>query len=92
MNRLVIYFIFFLIAALITFLTKFYTYELPPTFLIIPGGDHLGVGLAGYPLWYQTQDSFKNIVIGHLLIDLFFWFGIVVMAAKAWDLVTNSKK
>jgi hypothetical protein len=92
MNRLVVYLSYFFLAVLITYLTSFYVYEIRATTLFIGNVEPLNYGVSGYPIYFQYKDDTNDLVIGHVLIDLFFWFGIVVMTSKAWDLLKAKRK
>ncbi|MEX0616268.1 MAG: hypothetical protein WD231_00480 [Candidatus Woykebacteria bacterium] len=105
MRRLLIYTVFLVIAVVITVATTVLQSRPYPT-QQIPDADFLYV--SGYPLHYlitgfagfEEKLQFPNpnfawkteILWGHLAIDILFWFLIIVMLAKAWDLVKQSEK
>ncbi|MDP2670983.1 MAG: hypothetical protein Q8P13_00760 [bacterium] len=85
MKRLKIYLLFLVIALVITFLTSFYKYQLPATSVFSgSNGSNIDILVAGFPLHFLSYT--KEIFLGNLVIDIFFWFSLVTMAAKAWDL------
>src|SRR3972149_1048708 len=101
MKRLLTYIIFLVISIVITVGTTVVFQSKPYPTSQIPDADYLYV--SGYPLHYLIngfagyEEKLQNAapgfawktewILGNLAIDILFWFLIVVMLAKAWDLV-----
>ena len=93
MKRLLIYFIFLVISGVLTFATTIVGYHTPET-IVVSASDSIPLDVAGFPLYYFIGSTSNTTVVvwGHLAIDILFWFLIVIMIAKAWDLVNQTSK